>query len=204
MTFDHFSELASGIESLVIAAAVLLGGAWTLIRFSALKAIRKAKAELEAVERGLMQRGILDIDIVASNLHQQDLALHRLLVKVKVKNIGDRTEVLVWDTVSIKAIPVDTPRLADEPPSESGKGQSVHNAAQNLDNTSESILPGQTRIFPFVISLHAPGLYLIAFDALVSPRESELLGQEHPKFPGELDEVFWQGSTYHMVPARSN
>ena len=50
MNPEKFNNIASGIQSLLLALAVIIGGVWTLYTFSSLKQVEKAKAELHEMD----------------------------------------------------------------------------------------------------------------------------------------------------------
>jgi hypothetical protein len=101
MNAETFSEIASGIQSLVVAAAALAGGVWALYRFGSLKEVEKARAELERVGKSLLERGIFDIQVKAKQLSAVANSHCYVVVNAVVHNSGNRTEVIDWSKSGI-------------------------------------------------------------------------------------------------------
>src|SRR5436305_1913900 len=68
MITDHekFKNVLSGVQSIVLSVAVLVGGIWTTVTFRLLHTTTKAEADLEELNRKLKQQAIVQINIQAS------------------------------------------------------------------------------------------------------------------------------------------
>jgi hypothetical protein len=192
-----FSNVASGIESIALTIAIVVGGVWALYRFGALRAIEKAKADLEATQRKLRERGILNITMEATQLTGQGTSDRRIVVNVTVKNDGNRSEVINWAASFVRVTQVVASREAEA----LAYGQSLNLLYSTPDgpSISSSVMPAQVRTFPFLALVDGPGTYHLQFVAKVSPAEATISEAEHRAAGTPADEFIWQSASYITV-----
>ena len=175
MDFEQFSYLASAIESLVLAVAVIGGGVWALYQFRSLRKIETARTELEKVRRSLRERVVLNITMEPSQLTRSDSARY-ISVKLDIENTGSRTEVINWRDSKL----LITKATIDE----DGRkifGDSIHvdHDLPGIGASASAITPGQTESFQFLVSVSEPGVYHLLFQAETSPEEASLSDEEY-------------------------
>jgi len=108
--YEKFTKIASGIQALVVATAVIIGGVWTLYTFGSLQQVEKAKTELEKMHRSLLERGILAITVQPSQIKRSETSKRYILVNVVIQNSGNRTEVIDWSKSGLRVTKVDAGR----------------------------------------------------------------------------------------------
>ena len=106
MELGQFKDLAAGIQSILVAIAVLVGGAWALFRFFSLKEVKKATAELQKIRQELQSRGHLQITIDAKDLHSKEPKSSYINLTLTITNVGNHAEVIRWSESRIVAAPV--------------------------------------------------------------------------------------------------
>jgi hypothetical protein len=191
---DRWSKFTTALQALVVSLAVLVGGAWTLYTFGTLGQIDRAQAELEQLQRNLRQRGILEIVMEATQLPVLNRGMSPVVVSVSVKNTGNRTEVLDWLKGGLWIAPVVT----DASPAPSFGAQiRLPYTLPGAETPSSSILPGQTRKFPFLATLLPKRIYHLQFRVEVSPLEQKEHQSEH-LLSSDFAYV-WQAATYIAV-----
>src|ERR671939_400794 len=62
---NKFNHIASGIQSIVVAAGLVVGGIWTLYTFNALGVVSRALAERTEIERRSREEPVLALEIKA-------------------------------------------------------------------------------------------------------------------------------------------
>jgi hypothetical protein len=94
--FEAFSNLASGLQALVVAASVLAGGAWAYFKFSVLleakKAVaeaQKAEAEAETARRIARASAVLSIELVANQIADVSSEEKWVAVELSLRNTGN-------------------------------------------------------------------------------------------------------------------
>jgi hypothetical protein len=197
MSDERFKNIASGIQSLILAFAVVVGGGWTLYRFRSLDEVGKARAEVEQLQRGLRERGILKIEMASEPLSKTATGELLLSVNVTVENTGNRTEVLRWDRSGLRATQV----LIEDGRSRFGARVIGRYAVAGADTPTSSILPGQSRVFPILLMLPPNGVYQLVFEAAVSPQEAEIQSHEHAAAASGVqpEELVWRASKYYVA-----
>jgi len=194
--YEKFTKIASGIQALVVATAVIIGGVWTLYTFGSLQQVEKAKTELEKMHRSLLERGILAITVQPSQIKRSETSKRYILVNVVIQNSGNRTEVIDWSKSGLRVTKVDAGRgggLAYE------QALKVEYSVPGQEVLSSSILPGQTRALPFLVPLQHPGLYHVAFEATVSAIETAIHMREHSDTGVTPERAVWQAATFFSV-----
>lgn len=197
MSPEDFSNLASAIESIVVAIAVVVGGVWTLIRFSALGSIQKAKADLEATRRKLRERGIFNFTMEATQLTDNTTTDRQIVVSVRVQNDGNRSEVINWSVSFLRV----TQMISSKEHEGLTYGHSIVLPYTTSDGPAiaSSVMPGQARTFPFLAAVASPGIYQLQFVAKLSPAEASISEAEHLAAGVDSEEFIWQSVRYIMV-----
>jgi hypothetical protein len=89
---DHarFRDIASAIQSIVVAAGVIVGGLWAGFTCGALEQSNRARRELERLSRELMHQPNLRLSMTARSLHAAGSAARYIDIEVKAENLGNR------------------------------------------------------------------------------------------------------------------
>lgn len=196
MDVDRFKSIAAGVQSIALSLAVVVGGIWTLYTFSAFEEIDRRQAELETVRRGLVERGILDIGMTTRQEPGDAGGQRYLVVTVEITNRGNRSEALRWDAGGLLAARTG---IASDGRQVQGSPVQARYARVGGEPESSTILPGQTRRFPFLLGLDAAGMYLLQFEAEVSPLELPAMAAEHGRPEDDSMVYVWSETQYVSV-----
>lgn len=200
MTLKDFHDLASGLQSLAVASAALIGGIWAVVRFKKLLSGRRAEAELALTERTLKQRAIPTIDMSASDAGDREAGRQFIVVDVHIHNRGTRTEVLDPSEMVLHGSKVtsDTDGTTSLRPVGSCKAV---NSDPAVVITSHAIEPDSVFRVPFLLPIPSPGVYHLCFRARVSPREWPDLEADHSVLDKGPSVAWWTSAMYYEVKA---
>jgi hypothetical protein len=164
MTATEFKDVSAGFQSIAIFIATFLGGGWALYQFFSLRALQRAKLELEKAKRELVERALLIIDLVAESF---DVDGHYFLhVRVAMRNAGSGVEIADWTKAHLfvrKVQQVDDVKLETV-------GEVLHGwRAPFLAIGGMRFLPGFSTNESFLIAIPQAGVYYIEFSIPVSP-----------------------------------
>ena len=204
---DKFKNIASGVQSLVIALGVLIGGVWTLYLFTSLNTRARALAEFEELKRKNHQ-GVITIDIKAEQEDIPDDKGRSIKINIQATNLGDSNSKLkLGDSplIVIKLQPDNEGRLhkewvktSDIPYFNPDKLASPDSKPGDLIEPQdiELLRAGQTESFPTWFHVEEAGLYFIEF-------APELTGDDLKKVQqatGEPNRIFRAtGQTFIVV-----
>ena len=191
-----FRELASAIQSIILAAAIIIGGGWTLYNFIQLDEIGKREAELENLQRSLYERAKLDIRLASKALVKTEQGHRYLSITIEIENKGNLREVFLWRDSGLKAARVS---ISDTGNRISSKVKNIPFSRLDVPAISEAILPGHSRRFPFLIRFDEAGIYHIEFFATVSPEEEQKSLEDHKTAGSEAVKYQWTESTYVYI-----
>jgi hypothetical protein len=168
---DWWAKLASAVQSIAVALAVFVGGAWTLYSFNAAKTAEKALVDLELAKA---RKPVLDIQIESEFFVGADPSssspkpeLHRFIKTfVALRNAGNTSaEIdLSDDTLFVSEVNVvDGKVIHDE-----GWNWSRHlNSALGIRKLT---LPaGNSAKLAYLSRIRRPGLYFVEFRVPLSP-----------------------------------
>jgi len=169
MDIEHFKNLADGIQSIIIALGVLIGGGWALFRFRTLKDIEKAKADLEKLKRDLLERGNLKIEMQASQFDASDGSVQYISITLVITNVGNRTEIIRWSHSKIGAALIEC--AAD---GSMRLGGEIRAQVFSLYITlkASTIDPGNSEQYAALIPVEKTGTYFLESLIMGSPEET--------------------------------
>src|SRR5262245_14315222 len=98
---DVFQKIASGVQSVVVAIAVVIGGLWTYYTFNAQLQVQNAEATLEKLNRDLVQEPSPDIQIELDKPSRRQ-GITYLLGRLRIKNTGTGSVVIEAYSGSVK------------------------------------------------------------------------------------------------------
>jgi hypothetical protein len=199
-SLSEFKDFSAGLQSIALVVATFLGGGWALFQFFSLRALEKAKLELEKAKRELLQQGILIIDLGTESFDiDGSYFLHVLVV---VRSIGSGFEIVDWAKASMFATrfhKVDEITLAPTGPVLLGWRQPYIAEPMRL-------MPGYSTSQSYLIPIPQVGVYYIEFSMPVSPAAMKDTldaikttgAQTYAEF--EFSEVSWPANKFVSVP----
>jgi hypothetical protein len=203
--FDHerFKNIFTGVQSLVFAVAIVIGGFWTLVTFNMLGQRDKARVELaELQDRAKREaemvgsQAAIEIDIDATQISSADDQDRQfMLVSVVIKNTGTRNNYLEFDSRGPLAVtPVSFD--ADDYPV-FGETERMQVVGGEVTERIAGIMVragSRSSRMPFLIPVKAPGIYYLAFSLDVKGVEADVVAKT-----AEVGRLTWSASTYFVV-----
>ena len=184
---EQLKNRTEAIKNIVFAAAVVIGGVWTLYTFWSLQSSNRATAELEELNSRIFRQPVLQIDF---NIKQESLANdanNYLSGYVNIKNVGKRNALMKFQdnnppftatevTFNSSGEPVLGKKYAQYPPKYAGY----------------TIRVGDTEKIPFFLRVGSPGLYFVDFEVQVSEHQIDGEGES-------IEPMSWSSSEYIEV-----
>lgn len=169
--------LARTFQGFAAGAAVLVGAIWAVFRFWSLREIAQAKVKLEKEFLELKERQpIIDLTMKAEQAATQEGNSFFVVAQVTAKNNGTNIARLAYEgepplgVFSIE-FPSGGPPIFHEQQREHVR--SANNPSKFAKTTI--VRPGQVQEIPFLLKVPSPGWYFLAFRAVQSARDRELL-----------------------------
>ena len=188
MTLERFKDYTAIAQNLLIAAAVVIGGLWTVYVFEALQTRKKAEQELFA-------QAILDVEVKAAQLDMDDRGGLYIAATATITNRGKRT-----GNIDVKELPpfrISKIAFADTPEGGGKLDQSI--TARNVTRVNTSgIAVGSFDQFHVFVRVPDPGHYYVEFRAELLPIDA--VEDKHLKVPKEP--IYWWGATSLEVQKR--
>lgn len=188
---ERFNNFCSGIQSIVVSLAVILGGLWTYFTFRTFRQTAKAEAEISVMERQLREQAAFDLDIDVAQESLPGDSAHYASISVRMKNVGNRNARIDFkkSVLSVDRVHFDNKgKMISSGAKISFKMQSDDEGVVVRANTSETI--------PFFVKLPGPGLYLLNFYSQVSPEEMQIAAQAGVP---ERARISWNRSRFFVV-----
>jgi hypothetical protein len=90
--FDHeeFKNIASGIQSLIAALGIIIGGILVVYNFWTLGTTNKARAEIAILEHNAVEQPVLQLDMQPTTVLDPERTGRLISVSVKLRNDGKR------------------------------------------------------------------------------------------------------------------
>ena len=196
---ERFAKLASGVQSIVIATAFIVGGAWTFYTFNSQLQVQNAQAQLAKLERELEEepRVELDLDISAIDSPAIDNPAkeRRFFVgTLSAKNVGTDATILKLHERPIELFKVSVDRAGKE------AWTSIRHTEFRWDD--ERILNGlvlqvgAVNKVSFIITVDSPGLYVTVISAERTAAESTAARADTTDNKGQ---IYWSTQRYFVV-----
>jgi hypothetical protein len=196
--YERFKNLTAGIQSIVLAVAVAVGGIWTVYTFSILGTREKAKAEIDKdkadfdkakVEQERQENFGLDITIDAK---QEQLAGDKgyyISALVKITNKGMRNRFIDFSKPPLNIAKVEF--------DENGNSSLYYLLDQkNILSNSIVLRTGTTVDYPLLVKVPEKGFYIVSFVVDLNKEEMEV----HKQSGGpDVEGISWAGNTYVLV-----
>ena len=195
---ERFKNISTGIQQIIFAIAIIVGGVWTAFTFSTLESRNIAEAGLKETElriakthEEIAEKGaVIDIKLDARQEFLHDSKDFCIAVVARFTNIG------------VKNTKVD---MSKEPP------LSVYLVSFNDDGTTyrDSVVSqkdynmsatvartGHTIEFPLFVKVKRKGLYFLQFRVELDEQEKKI---DSAKRGIKLDDLYWMNSTYVSI-----
>lgn len=198
MTLNEFKDLSAGFQSIAIVVATLLGGGWALFQFFSLRALDKARLELEKVKRELVQQGVLVIELITESF---DIAgSYFLHVRVVMRNIGSGFDIADWTQASMFARRF---HKVDEITLAATDQVLLAWRAPSIAIREMRLMPGYSTSESFLIPIPQVGVYYIEFSMRVSSavraETIDAIEKDGAKMSAE-DFIVWRADKFVSVP----
>src|SRR5690606_35069294 len=96
LDYEDISHLASAVQSIAVAIAVIVGGVWTVFTFNRLRLTKKAEAELAELQQKLGRTALLNINVTATSARLASEDGYLISAQAIVENVGTRRTSLLF------------------------------------------------------------------------------------------------------------
>jgi hypothetical protein len=191
--YEKLASIAGGINSAVVAVAVIVGGLWTWFVFGAELRVENARAELEKLNRELAVRPALDISLATESLSIGSGTQKVVLVTVTISNKGTKDAIVLLGQAPIRAAQVVISSDGQVFFGKTYQGRMYGSTLSNFDRI-EAFDEAYTRVgdterLQAVVRVDGPGLYLFEF---VAPMQDSY---EAPAFADKVSNA-WTAQLY--------
>lgn len=195
---ERFKNLASGIQSIIVAIAVVIGGLWTFITFNALQTIKSAMLGISEQEKALQQQVSIELEIgvrrIASLPNDNNYLLCAI---VSIRNAGNKSTTVNLDPrgpLRVRQVIMnggDIPAVITPEYHKllSPGGGFVGGVAIRAQSSAK---------FPFVIPISKLGLYQISFDLNV-PSSDVNADVTKSTMNDKIRDVHWGASAFYVI-----
>jgi hypothetical protein len=212
LTHDEFANWASGFQSLLIAFGVLIGAAWSLYLYSALKhkdsaanMLLRNQTELQVNRLNLekaqneAKRAFGQVTLTALPLKSDPEGDCFLQVNAEISNEGTR-EIRLWFSgpgfyppLNVARVELDSAhRMSFVPVGNIPIHSFTEEGKEILPLEQASLLPGENSTYPFLVRLPRDRIHLIQFRV---PIDTAKLVDDS-KVPSPDSVWFWAARTY--------
>lgn len=204
---DHekFKNVLTGIQSLIIAVGIIVGGIWTARTFEIKKEaetakkryelaeidLRKAEMELKKAEKELREKRIINITFNPSQLKTPEEKIRYIYALVEITNVGNHPETLDWQGPCFRARRI---HFDDKGGMRIGPSSGDILTAAAGESAGCSVAPGEMIRLPCIARVEQPGLYHLKFTVNASQDEQKQASEEGLKSRAE-----WSGSAFILV-----
>ena len=174
MSLTDWEHLAKIFQGFATGAAVVIGAFWAIFRFFSLREIKQMQLRIEQQHRELQEQPVLDLTMMTEQVTVEGDDSHYVTVTVLAKNNGTQIARMAYEGPALRVFSVDY----------SSDGTPAHHEQQALHvpraldakrAVSTIVRPGQTEEILFHLNLSATGWYFVAFRAVLSKKDREML-----------------------------
>jgi hypothetical protein len=157
---DRFSKLASGIQSIVTATGIIVGGAWVLFTFWDLGVAERSRAEIAEIDQRSVEQPVLSVDIKWATFGETVDKKHLVSFTAIFKNVGKRA--VEFGDTEAKIIPLSESGIPNMDASLNVKPLIFdYNKQKLVDAANRALRSGQARTVAFFLPSFMPGMYFI-------------------------------------------
>jgi hypothetical protein len=182
---QRFSNIAGGIQSIIVAAAVIVGGFWTAVTFGLVD---------WANQRRLAEYG-LSMSIAAEQEPSMSGREYPIVARVRITNRAAKPR-----NVDFSGAPMRVQRVAISEGISTVLDHDLPLRQQpNVHADSRVIRSDETVEYPYLVSVPEKGIYLVSLNLKLSDEEYavHLKSGGPPKPPG--GEINWDAQTFVFV-----
>lgn len=198
MTLTDFESLASGLQSIAVVGAAILGGLWALYRFRNLRELEKADAEVKRAQRLLQESGNLKCNIKTRLISDPTTALKYLVVCAEFTNVGTRSETLHWEKGWETGGAVSCAQLKEVKEGVPILGDAIF--AKFIDEkglvVASIIAPGESFSAEILVQCPAQGINLVSVTVKGSDTETRDRTMERPEW---AKQAVWGASKWVII-----
>jgi hypothetical protein len=191
-------QLANIFQGFATGLAVIVGAVWATFRFWSLREIAQSKVKLEKELREFKERQpIIDLTMKAEQVAGQNGDSFFVTVQVTAKNYGTKIARLAYEgDPPLGIFSIEFPHDGSTTFIEKQR-EHVRLAFNPTKFAKTTIIrPGQTQEIPFLVKISSPGWYFLAYRAVQSKEDRELL-QEAGVHDDRI--VSWTAKQYVQV-----
>lgn len=182
--YQELANLASAIQSFVVAIGLIAGGIWTIITFKVFALRDKAEAELQRYEREiehydqkLEQSPVVEVSMQATKLTVPNDSHQYIVVDVTVANKGNKAANINLDKPPLTIARVEISN--DNIPLICSESQIRIYYVDYVDTTVKSLIklklrPGLSEVYSFIGRVDQPGVYLLTFQLPVPSDDKDI------------------------------
>ena len=178
---ERFKNLASGIQSLIVSTAVLVGGGWTLYTFRALHLEKRAQQELFAQAQ-------VNVKVLARQESFADCSTC-VAADVEITNTGRKNVFLDY----AESPPFSVTQVLFDSDGTSRLGKEIRQPSYLW--ASRVLRSGETVAYPFSVKVADGGMYLVQFRVPLPKGEMPY----HEEVGGPVGKIYWDGATIVTV-----
>ena len=190
MTPQVFQQTASGVQSLAVALAMVVGAAWAVYEFVVRRRDRKADKDAE-VE---LRRAEINGEFEASVQPGMEPGTWLINVRHTFVNGGERGITIRWARAPLRVASVKPVDLGDDGRTWKPEGRIEHHNFSGFDAEGERSInprstylgPGLTHVLRALVPVERPGVYQLIFEYDLVGKERDEAGRELERLPGGL------------------
>jgi hypothetical protein len=201
---ERFANIAGGVQNVVVAVGVIVGGVWAILSFGLLGQLQRSRLELESLNRQLNEQAAIELDLEIVPLVVPKDAKRYLRVFVTAENKGNRRARLQLDKkppLFVMSAAVQEDRTVSFGPALDFFPPPRRRDANAAFMGSKVVRAGTKEDLEFLVTVPNQGLYWVVFNV---PVETEDLGPSRESggaaadsFGGSTD---WTTSQFVVVP----
>ena len=196
MSFEDYNNFASAIQSLIIAISIIIGGIWAIFRCFSLRALKKAKSEVEKLKKELQERAILNVQINFEILGSLNNRNKSICLTLNLTNEGNRKEVIDLSKSRVLASHITQ---TDERVPHILNTNDGFLLSSLLEMEGITVAPGSTSNISYIVPIEKPGTYLVEALLVGSPEETHLIDDTSQKINTIPEEKGWGITRYIEV-----
>lgn len=162
MDHERFKDISAGIQSIVVAVAIVIGGVWTAYTFGVLRSVEEAKAKIES-----LTAPSLSISIDTERVKSISTNRIGLIVRVRVENTGGQHVNLDLLQNPLKLVLVQAgndgylhAKKTYQPP----LYRDIHSSSYDV-SAAQTVEIRSKKTLSYFLEVEEPGLYFVRFMA---------------------------------------
>lgn len=188
---EKFRNILTGVQSLIIAIGIIVGGLWTAKTFDLKKEAEIAKVNYEKAERELREKRVVNISINPSQMTIPNQKFRCICSLVEITNVGNHPETLDWNGPCFRARKID---FDDRGSTKVGPATGDMLTVSSGESVACRVAPGEMIRVPCLAKVDESGLYYLRFTVNASAAEQQQASEE-----GQGGLVEWSGSAFFLV-----